>query len=104
LQAGAGDVELVMVNGRIVKRDGKLVAADEQELGSRMQVTAERILGAATGQSLDDAYTYVRAAFPLDRASALGARVAGKALQVRGLDDKMFRVMLAQAAKAQRST
>ncbi|MEU5194209.1 amidohydrolase family protein [Streptomyces scabiei] len=102
LQAGAGDVELVMVNGRIVKRDGQLVVAGSKELGTRLQVAAERILTAATDQSLDEAYSYVRAAFPLDRASAVGARVVGKALQIRGLDDKVFRMMLAQSAKAQR--
>ncbi|MEU1554873.1 amidohydrolase family protein [Streptomyces scabiei] len=102
LQAGAGDVELVMVNGRIVKRDGQLVVAGSKELGTRLQVAAERILTAATDQSLDGAYSYVRAAFPLDRASAVGTRVVGKALQIRGLDDKVFRMMLAQSAKAQR--
>jgi hypothetical protein len=101
LQAGVGDVELVMVDGHIVKRDGSLVAADLQGIESRLQQAAERIFSAATQQSLDQAYTYVRAAFPLNRASALGARFAGKALQVRGLDDRIFRMMLAQSAKAQ---
>ncbi|WP_328529956.1 amidohydrolase family protein [Nocardioides sp. NBC_00368] len=99
VQAGAGDVELVMVDGRILKRDGKLVGADWHGIEARLQQAADRIFTAATQQSLDQAYTYVRAAFPLDRASAIGARVMGKALQVRGLDDKMFRVMLAHSAK-----
>ena len=102
VQAGAGDVELVMVDGVILKRDGKLVGADWHGIEARLQQAAERIFTAATQQSLDLAYTYVRAAFPLDRASALGARLAGKALQVRGLDDQIFRVMLAQSTKAQR--
>lgn len=99
VQAGAGDVELVMVDGRILKRDGKLVGADWHGIEARLQQAADRIFTAATQQSLDQAYAYVRAAFPLDRASAIGARVMGKALQVRGLDDKMFRVMLAHSAK-----
>ncbi|EGD41692.1 amidohydrolase [Nocardioidaceae bacterium Broad-1] len=103
VQAGAGDVELVMVDGRIVKRDGKLVGTDWHGIELRLQQAADRIFTAATQHSLDQAYIYVRAAFPLDRATAIGARVAGKALQVRGLDDMVFRVMLAQSAKGQRS-
>lgn len=102
VQAGAGDVELVMVDGRILKRDGKLVGADRHGIEARLEQAAERIFTATTQQSIDQAYTYVRAAFPLDRATALGARLAGKALQVRGMDDKVFRVMLAQGAKSRR--
>ena len=101
VQAGAGDVELVMVDGRIVKRDGELVGTDRHGIEARLQQAAERIFTATTQQSLDQAYTYVRAAFPLDRATALGARLVGKALQVRGLDDTVFRVMLAQSGKSQ---
>jgi len=101
LQAGVGDVELVMVDGQILKRDGHLVVRDRHGIESRLQQAADRIISATTPQGLEQAYTYVRAAFPLDRASALGARVAGKALQVRGLDKKIFGVMLAQSAKAQ---
>jgi cytosine/adenosine deaminase-related metal-dependent hydrolase len=103
LQAGAGDVEMVMVDGRIVKRDGELVAADRQGIEARLQEAADRILSATTQQSIDQAYAHVRAAFPLDRATAIGARLAGKALQVRGMDDKVFRFMLAQAAKSQKA-
>jgi cytosine/adenosine deaminase-related metal-dependent hydrolase len=103
LQAGAGDVEMVMVAGGVVKRDGKLVAADVQALQTRMQQTAERIVGSVSKTALDDAYAYVRAAFPLDRVSALGARVAGKALQVNGLDDRMFKIMVAQSDKGRRT-
>ncbi|OIJ26374.1 amidohydrolase family protein [Nocardioides luteus] len=99
VQAGAGDVELVMVDGRILKRDGRLVGADWHGIEARLQQAADRILTAATQQSLEQAYTYVRAAFPLDRASAIGARVVGKALQVRGLDNRVFRAMLAHSAK-----
>lgn len=91
-----------MVEGRIVKRDGELVGADRHGIEARLQQAAERIFKATTQQSLDQAYTYVRAAFPLDRATALGARIVGKALQVRGLDDTVFRVMLAQSAKSRR--
>jgi 5-methylthioadenosine/S-adenosylhomocysteine deaminase len=101
VQAGAGDVELVMVDGRVLKRDGKLVGADWHGIEARLQQAAERILAATNQKSLAEAYSYVRAAFPLDRATAIGARFAGKALQVRGMDDKVFRVMLAQAAKSQ---
>ncbi|MFJ2759535.1 amidohydrolase family protein [Nocardioides sp. NPDC087217] len=101
VQAGAGDVELVMVDGRVVKRDGELVGTDRHGIEARLQQTAERIFTATTQQSLDQAYTYVRAAFPLDRATALGARFVGKALQVRGLDNAVFRVMLAQSAKSE---
>jgi len=103
LQAGAGDVELVMVDGRIIKRDGELVAADRQGIEAHLQEAADRIFAATTQQSVDQAYAYVRAAFPLDRATAIGARVAGKALRVRGVDEKVFRLMLAQAAKSQKS-
>lgn len=101
VQAGAGDVELVMVDGRILKRDGILVGADWHGIEARLEQAAERIFTTTTKQSLDQAYTYVRAAFPLDRATAIGARFAGKALQVRGVDNKVFSVMLAQSAKAQ---
>lgn len=100
VQAGAGDVELVMVDGRVVKRDGELVGADRQGIEARLQQAADRIVAAATRQSLDEAYAYVRAAFPLDRGTARGARLAGKALQVRGVDDRVFGLMLARSAKS----
>ena len=99
LQANPGDVEMVMVDGRVLKRDGQLVSPGAQALQTRLQQAADRIVGSASKVVLDDAYAYVRAAFPLDRVSAMGARVAGKALQVKGLDDRMFKIMLAQSDK-----
>ncbi len=103
MQAGVNDVEMVMVNGRVVKRDGRL-ACDQQGLESRLSRAADRIVSAAADQGLDDAYDYVRAAFPLDTPTAVGARLVGKLLQIRRLDDIAFRVMLAQAGKGQTQT
>lgn len=99
MQAGQGDVEMVMVDGRIVKRDGKLVAPGIQGLDVKLQRAAERIMSSVSSTDLDDAYAYVRAAFPLNRLTAMGARMAGKALQVKGLDNAIFKVMLAQSDK-----
>lgn len=99
MQAGPGDVEMVMVDGRVLKRDGKLVDPGAVELGSRLQQAADRIVSSVTSSDLDDAYAYVRAAFPLDRVTAMGARFVGKALQVNGLDNMMFKIMLAQSDK-----
>jgi 5-methylthioadenosine/S-adenosylhomocysteine deaminase len=98
-QAGVADVEMVMVDGHLVKQDGKLLLPDQQGLESRLSQAADRIVTAATDHGLADAYGYVRAAFPLDTKTAMGARLMSKALQVRGLDDRMFKMMLAQAAK-----
>jgi 5-methylthioadenosine/S-adenosylhomocysteine deaminase len=100
MQAGPGDVEMVMVDGRIVKRDGALVAPALSELNTKLQGAAERIASSVTPDDMDQAYAYVRAAFPLDRMTAMGARFVGKALQVKGLDNAMFKIMLAQSDKA----
>lgn len=99
MQAGPGDVEMVMVDGRIVKQDGKLLAPGLGELPSKLHQAADRIVSAVEPKELEGAYAHVRAAFPLDRMTAMGARVAGKALQVKGLDDLMFKIMLAQSEK-----
>ena len=94
MQAGVSDVEMVMVDGNVLKRDGQLAHAASRGLASRLQQAAERIVAATEDQGLDGAYSYVRTAFPLDAKTAIAARFAGKALQVRGLDDVVFKAML----------
>lgn len=93
MQAGVADIDLVMVEGRVVKRDGQLVGVDQSALASKMHRAAERIVKATTEESVAAAYAYLGKAFPLNRLSAFGAKVAGKALQVPGLDQAIFNLM-----------
>ena len=44
LGANASDVDTVIVNGRIVKRDGRLVGVDWPMLSQRLSASAQRIL------------------------------------------------------------
>lgn len=103
MQASVADVETVMVEGRVVKSNGRLLAKDQPELTLRLQRAAERISSSVTEQALQDAYAYVRTAFPLDAASACAARLAGWALQVPGLDKFVFNKMLKQSDAARNS-
>ncbi len=103
MQASVADVETVMVEGRVVKSNGRLLAKDQPELTLRLQRAAERISSSVTEQALQDAYAYVRTAFPLDAASACAARFAGWALQVPGLDKFVFNKMLKQSDAARSS-
>lgn len=97
MQASVADVDTVMVEGRVVKSGGRLVSGNQRELAAKLQRAGERIAMAATDHGLEDAYAYVRMAFPLDMASALAARVAGKALQVPRLDTFVFKKMMARS-------
>jgi 5-methylthioadenosine/S-adenosylhomocysteine deaminase len=45
MQAHAGNVESVMIAGRFVKRDGRLIGVDVAALRTRLQASAQRILG-----------------------------------------------------------
>lgn len=96
MQASVKDVEMVMVNGRVLKAQGVLQNCNEVTLATTLQHTAERIVQAATDQGFDAAYTYMRAAFPLDTKSALAARCVGWALRMPGLDKAVFNMMLSQ--------
>lgn len=102
MQAGVGDVEMVMVQGRVLKSNGRLLIGNQQELASRLQNAAERIVNATSKQALRDAYAYVGAAFPLDRTSAIAARVIARALQVPGLDQFVFNAILARSEKSRK--
>ena len=93
MQANVSDVDLVMVEGQIVKSNGKLVGVNQLEIASKMHLAAERIVEATTKESVDAAYEYMGKAFPLNVASALGAKVAGRALRIRGLDQIIFNAM-----------
>lgn len=102
MQAGVADIEMVMVEGRVVKARGSLVNCDQPALALKLHRAADRIVKATNDQGLDDAYTVVRAAFPLDAGSAFAARFAGWALRMPGLDRFVFNIMLAQSAAAQK--
>lgn len=104
MQACVADVDTVMVQGRIVKSEGRLLVGDSRSLETRLQHAAERIVGAVSERELTDAYTYVRAAFPLDAASALAARVVARALQVPKLDQLVFNALLARSDRARESS
>lgn len=104
MQASVADIDTVMVQGRIVKSNGRLMAVDQPQLAVRMQRTAERIVSSVTEAELKDAYDYVRLAFPLDRTSAYAARIMGWALQIPGLDKAAFNMMLAQSGKSKKSS
>lgn len=103
MQAGVADIEMVMVDGRVVKSRGRLVNCDEPDLALKLHRAAERIVKATHDQGLDAPYTLVRAAFPLDVGSAFAARFAGWALRMPGLDRMVFNTMLKQADAAQKS-
>lgn len=103
MQAGVADIAMVVVEGRVVKSRGRLVNCDEPALALKLQRAAERIIKATHDQGLADAYTLVRAAFPLDAGSAFAARFAGWALRMPGLDRMVFNMMLKQADAAQKS-
>ncbi|WP_339539553.1 amidohydrolase family protein [Pseudomonas sp. RA_15y_Pfl2_54] len=104
MQASVADVDTVMVEGRVLKSNGSLVAVDQQALALRLHSAAQRIVSAVTTQDLKDAYDFVRLAFPLDASSALAARFAGWALRMPGLDKVVFNMMLAQSDSARRTT
>jgi len=93
MQANVSDIDLVMIDGRIVKADGQLVGVDQSALASRMHSVAERIVKATTKKNVADAYAHVGKSFPLSARAALSAKVAGKALQVPGLDQALFNLM-----------
>jgi len=97
MQAGVADVDTVLVQGRLVKSKGRLVIGNQEELASRLQSAAERIVNATSPQNIQDAYAYVSAAFPLDRKSAFAARVIARALQIPGVDQFVFDAMLAHS-------
>lgn len=103
MQAGVADIEMVMVDGRVVKSQGRLVNCDEPALALKLHRAAERIVKATHDQGLEEPYTLVRAAFPLNAASAFAARFAGWALRMPGLDRMVFNTMLSQADAAQKS-
>lgn len=97
MQAGVADVDTVMVQGRLLKSKGRLLIGNEKELASRLHRAAERIVNATSQQSIQDAYAYVSAAFPLNRTSAIAARVIARAFQIPGVDQFVFNAMLAHS-------
>lgn len=104
MQSSIADVDTVMVEGKILKAEGRLRAGNQSEIVARLQKAGERIVAATPKRSLEDAYAYVSAAFPLDALSALGARIAGFALRVPGLDKLVFKQMLARSNSARLSS
>lgn len=100
MQASVADIDLVMVDGNVVKSGGSLLNCNQRMLSQKLQSAAERIVGGVSEQTLEDAYTYMRGAFPLDATMAMGARFVGWALKYPGLDQLIFNMMLAQAEKS----
>lgn len=64
LGANAGDVDTVIVNGRIVKRDGRLVGVDWPALSQRLHASAERILERAAKVDSAPIRGFVAGLFP----------------------------------------
>jgi len=93
MQASVADIDLVMLDGRVIKSGGQLVGVDQSALALKMQRAAERIVKATTTESVAAAYAHMDKAFPLNAVSAFVAKVAGKALQIPGLDQAMFKLM-----------
>lgn len=96
MQANVADIDLVMVNGRVLKSNGKILDCDQTILTSQLQKSAERIVSSVTDQHIENAYTYMKAAFPLDVGSAFATRFAGWALRMPWLDQVVFNMMLKQ--------
>lgn len=103
MQASVADIDMVMVEGRVVKSGGDPVHCDKRELSLKLQRAADRVVGGVTKQDLDGAYSYMRTSFPIDASTAFGARFIGWALQVPGLDKIIFNKMLAHANRTQDS-
>ncbi|MDY8137473.1 amidohydrolase family protein [Aquimarina sp. 2201CG5-10] len=91
MQAGVADVDMVMVNGRILKSKGKLTIDNQQELSAKATQAGFRIVEATSDKTIKDAYIHNATSFPLTRKAALGARFAAWALRVPGLDEFIFK-------------
>lgn len=94
MQTSVADVDVVMVDGKLIKQNGTLLGVDQEAVSLKLQNAAEKIVSSVSERDFSDAYTYMKAAFPLDKTSAFGARIMAKALQIPGLDKATFNLML----------
>jgi cytosine/adenosine deaminase-related metal-dependent hydrolase len=102
--ANVGDVDTVMVSGKILKKDGRLLGVDWPGTADRLRESSERIrrLGAAKG--FESPKRIMEMIFPITKRSAREARIAGSIMRLPILREPLLRLIAKQIEARTRQT
>jgi 5-methylthioadenosine/S-adenosylhomocysteine deaminase len=76
LCANVGDIDTVLVGGRILKRNGKLVGADLTKVRERLEKSRDKIIAGGRKKGFAGGESLMSNVFPIDRKLAFGVWLA----------------------------
>lgn len=96
LCANVGDIDTVMVAGKILKINCQLCNVDWSAISHRLQVSSDRIRKRGAQKGFDTPKKLMEMIFPITTKSAREARIAGAVMRVPLLREPMLRIVLKQ--------
>jgi cytosine/adenosine deaminase-related metal-dependent hydrolase len=92
--ANVGDVDTVMVRGKILKQDGQLVGVDWPVTARKLKESSDRIVSNGQAKGFEAPKKIMEMIFPLTRATARQARIVGTLMRVPMLREPLLRIVL----------
>jgi cytosine/adenosine deaminase-related metal-dependent hydrolase len=92
--ANVGDVDTVMVRGKILKQDGQLVGVDWPVTARKLKESSDRIVSNGQAKGFEAPKKIMEMIFPLTRTTARQARIVGTLMRVPMLREPLLRIVL----------
>jgi len=94
--ANVGDVDTVMVQGKILKQNGQLVGADWPETARKLKESSDRIVGNGRAKGFEAPQKIMEMIFPLTSVTAFQARIVGTIMRVPILREPLLHIVAQQ--------
>ncbi len=97
--ANVGDVDTVMVHGRILKQNGQLVGVDWPETARKLKESSDRIVTNGRAKGFEAPQKIMEMIFPITRATARQARIVGTIMRVPIMREPLLNIVAHQLRK-----
>jgi hypothetical protein len=94
--ANVGDVDTVMVQGKILKQNGQLVGTDWPETARKLKESSDRIVGNGRAKGFEAPQKIMEMIFPLTSVTAFQARIVGTIMRVSILREPLLHIVAQQ--------
>jgi len=104
LCANVGDVDTVMIAGKLMKRNGKLVGVDWPKIAGKLTASRDRIIEQGNAKGFKRSEKLMEKIFPLTPRSAREVKIAGKVMRLPFLREPMLRMVMKKMEARARET
>lgn len=91
--ANVSNVDTVIVQGKILKQNGQLVGINWSDIAQKLKESSDRIVTKGRAKGFDAPRKIMEMIFPLTRATAMQARIAGTIMHVPILREPLLRIV-----------